>query len=72
FDDYYTGLNYQGDSEQPIYVCHPNGWSGLRANNPNNKWVDAKTVQFAPYYYIEEVGGWNYTGYDGVIYVKLP
>lgn len=72
YDDYYTGLNYQGDSEQPIYVCHPNGWSSLRANNPNNKWIDAKTVQFAPYYYIEEVGGWNYTSYDGVILVKLP
>ncbi len=72
FDDYYTGLNYQGDSSQPIYVCHPSGWSSLRPNIPNNKWIDAKTAQFAPYYYIDGLGGWNYTGYDGVIYVILP
>lgn len=72
YDDYYTGLDYQGDSSMPVYVCHPNGWSSLRANNPNNKWLDAKTAQFAPYYYIEGLGGWNYTGYDGVIYVILP
>ena len=72
FDDYYTGLNYQADESLPIYVCHPNGWSSLRANNPNNKWLDAKTVQFAPYYYIDGLGGWNYSGYNGVIYVILP
>jgi hypothetical protein len=29
-------------------------------------------LQLAPYYYINGVGGWNYTEYDGVIVITLP
>ena len=70
YDDFFIGLNYQGDKSQPIYACHPSGWSSL--SPAHNKWIDAKTAQFAPYYYIEDLGGWNNTQYDGVIIVTLP
>jgi hypothetical protein len=70
YDDFFIGLNYQGDKSQPIYACHPSGWSGL--SPAHNKWLDAKTAQFAPYYYITDLGGWNNTQYDGVIIVTLP
>jgi hypothetical protein len=26
----------------------------------------------APYYYINGLGGWNYTEYDGVVVITLP
>ena len=29
-------------------------------------------IQIAPYYYIDGLGGWNYTQKDGVIYIVLP
>jgi hypothetical protein len=38
----------------------------------SNVWLDSKTLQLAPYYYINGVGGWNYTEYDGVIVITLP
>ena len=70
YDDFFIGLNYQGDKTQPIYACHPSGWSSLSSDH--NKWWDAKTAQFAPYYYIDGLGGWNNTQYDGVIIIELP
>ena len=70
-EDNIIGLNYQGDKSQPIYACHPSGWSSL--SPAHNKWLDAKTAQFAPYYYIYSLdGGWNNTQYDGVIIITLP
>lgn len=70
YDDFPIGINYEADKDQPIYVCHPSGWSSL--SSANNKFVDDKTIQLAPYYYIDGLGGWNYTKYNGVIYVVLP
>lgn len=70
YEDYFTGLYYQGDKTAPIYVCHPSGWSSLDPSH--NKWIDEKTLQFAPYFYIDGLGGWNYTQYDEVIVVTLP
>ena len=71
YDDIFLGLNYQGDKTQPIYACHPSGWSSLSSDH--NKWWDDKTAQFAPYYYIPALdGGWNNSQYDGVIIVTLP
>ena len=37
-----------------------------------SKKIDAKTYQLAPYYYINGLGGWNYTEYNGVILIALP
>ena len=70
YDDFFIGLNYEGDKAQPIYACHPSGWSSLSSDH--NKWIDDKTAQFAPYYYIEDLGGWNNTQYDGVVIITLP
>jgi hypothetical protein len=69
FDPIWTGANYQGSSKYPIY-----GYSALDfgLDNSHSTWLDSKTLQLAPYYYINGVGGWNYTEYDGVIVITLP
>ena len=36
------------------------------------KFLDAKTIQLAPYYYIDGLGGWNYTQKNGIITITLP
>ncbi len=73
YEDFPLGLNYQGDSSQPIYGCHPWGWSAMQDPSfwAHNK-MEGKTIQLAPYYYINGLGGWNYTQYDGVILITLP
>lgn len=39
----------------------------------NNKQLDDKTFQLAPYYYIEALqGGFDYTGEGGSILITLP
>ncbi|MDO4164612.1 MAG: hypothetical protein Q4D56_09550 [Bacteroides sp.] len=71
FTPYALGLNYQGSSSQPIYVYPPTAFSGLSAEY--NKWVNSKTAQLAPYYYVPAAGGgWNNTDVDGVIVITLP
>ena len=70
YDDFFIGLNYDGDKNQPIYARHPSGFEDI--SSEHNKWIDAKTAQFAPYYYIQDLGGWNNTQYDGVIVITLP
>lgn len=70
YEDFPLGINYEADKTQPIYGCHPSGWSSLSSDF--NKVLDAKTIQLAPYYYIDGLGGWNYTKYDGVIIIELP
>lgn len=69
FTPFRIGINYQGSSEYPIYAYPPQAF-GVSA--VCNKWVDSKTAQLAPYYYISGVGGWDNTGYDGVIVITLP
>lgn len=70
FSTFYLGVNYEAEMSQPIYVYHPSSF----ANQPVefNKWLDDKTVQLAPYYYIDGVGGWNNTAANGVIIITLP
>lgn len=70
FSPFALGLNYQGVSSYPIYAYHPSAFSGV--SSEHNIWLDSKTVQLAPYYYISGVGGWNYTIYDGVIIITIP
>ena len=73
YDDYLLGLNYQGDKDQPIYGCHPSGWS--KYQSPET-WVHnvmkGSVIQLAPFYYIDGVGGWDYSQYDGVVTITLP
>lgn len=74
WDEWFTGQNYDGDKDQPIYAYHPSAFGSL--NDPEfwqfSKFVDDKTIQLAPYYYIDGVGGWNYTQRDGVVIIQLP
>lgn len=71
FYSFFLGVNYEGDAKQPINVYHP---ASLNSELPIelNKWIDDKTVQLAPYYYITGLGGWNNTGANGVIIITLP
>lgn len=69
FNSFYTGLNYDGDSSAPIYVHSP---ARFGLDSSYNKFLDDKTVQLAPYYYIDGMGGWNMTAYDGIIIITLP
>ena len=70
FTPFSMGLNYEGDTSQAIYAYPPSAFQGLPLTF--NKWVDDKTVQLAPYYYIAGLGGWNYTKTNGVIVITLP
>ena len=74
WEDWFTGQNYDGDKTQPIMACHPSGWSSMSTADfwQHSKFLDEKTIQLAPYYYIDGVGGWNYTQKDGVVYIVLP
>lgn len=71
FYTFFLGVNYEGDAKQPINVYHP---ASLNSELPIelNKWIDDKTVQLAPYYYIDGLGGWNNTVTNGVIIITLP
>lgn len=70
FASYYLGVNYEADMDQPIYAHHPSRFVGQPLEF--NKWLDDKTVQLAPFYYIEDLGGWNNTAVNGVVIITLP
>lgn len=74
FDEWFTGQNYDGDKTAPIYAYHPSAFGSL--NSPEfwqfSKFVSDKVIQLAPYYYIDGLGGWNYTQRDGVVLIQLP
>lgn len=71
FKPIWLGVNYQGDSNSPIYAYPPTAFSGISAEY--NKWIDSKTAQLAPYYYVPALGGgWNKTQEDGIIIITLP
>lgn len=74
WDAWFTGQNYDGDPKSPIYAYHPSDFSSL--NDPEfwtfSKFVDSKTIQLAPYYYVDGMGGWNYTQKDDIVTITLP
>ena len=70
FNNFALGINYEAAASQPIRAYHASSFSGT--NPAFSKKIDAKTYQLAPYYYINGVGGWNNTEYDGVIVITLP
>lgn len=70
FSPFSMGLNYQADMNQPVFAYPPSAFQGLPLTF--NKWIDNKTVQLAPYYYVDGVGGWNNTNANGVIVITLP
>ena len=70
FNNFALGINYEGAASQPIRAYHASSFNGTVPTF--SKKLDAKTYQLAPYYYINGLGGWNYTEYDGVILIALP
>lgn len=74
FYPFYTGIIYSGTPGAEIW-CYPGKapydfTAGVTM--AYNKFVDEKTVQLAPLYWIDGMGGWNNTVYDGVIVITLP
>ena len=70
YDTFALGLNYQAVSTQPIKAYHPSKFDGL--SSKQNKKLDDKTIQLAPYFYVSGMGGWNESENDGVIIITLP
>ncbi len=79
FPIYFTGMIVP-DYGINIEIDHPAEFSNLRSED---KWLCNKVVeyqsnglpahvQFAPYYYMEGLGGWNNTQVDGVIDFYFP
>ncbi|WP_418698030.1 hypothetical protein [Bacteroides sp.] len=69
YNKFAIGLNYVGGGD--IFALHPSNFAGMPTTF--NKVVDEKTIQLAPYYYIEELsGGFNGATEDGVITITLP
>lgn len=74
WDEWFTGQNYDGDKGSPIYAYHPSAFSDLNSEEfwQFSKFLDSKTIQLAPYYYINGLGGWNETQEEGVVIIVLP
>ena len=70
FNNYAIGANYQAVASQPIRAYHSSSFEGTVPDF--SKKLDGKTYQLAPYYYIDGVGGWNYTEADEVVVITLP
>lgn len=69
FNPINLGLNYQAVKGQAI-VAYPAYYLG--ADPSNTRWYNEQIAVISPYYYISGLGGWDYTGYVGVIQVILP
>ena len=80
FSIFSTGYYNSNYPSAPIWFIHPAAFSSLASEEywQYNKVVQYKedgtpaAIQFAPYYYINGVGGWNYTQKDGVISLVFP
>ncbi len=64
------GVNYKGESSQPIVCYPPSSFTGLSMENC--RWAEPGYACLSPYYYISGVGGYNYTGDFGVIQIIFP
>lgn len=69
FKAFDTGLLYEATDGQNI-VAHPyTDFSGIESDASCR--VDSKTFVLAPYYYINGVGGWDYTQ-EATVVIELP
>lgn len=76
-----TGYFYTNDGiNKDVYIYHPSAFTKFQAESD---WMYSSVkmtkedgspavVQLAPYYYIDGVGGWNYTQKDDVIKIIFP
>ncbi len=80
YEDYNTGYHHP-TYDADVLVCHPYGFNSTKdqANWSYNRVVayqaDGTTpgeVRLAPFYYMDGVGGWNYTQNDGIITIIFP
>lgn len=81
FPSYCTGFfNESNGYNQNVYAHHP---STFRDFQDETTWTYSKVlqyqsdgtpaaVQFAPYYYMDGIGGWDNTQYDGVVTIIFP
>lgn len=70
WNEYNCGLIYQGVKGQNIGVYPP---YLLGKSMVNCKWLIQDGVAgLSPYYYVNGVGGWDYSGKTGVILIALP
>lgn len=65
-----TGIIYQANPGDYIVAYPGNYFNG--ATTANNVWYKPGYAILSPYYYIDDVGGWNYTGNAGVVQIILP
>lgn len=79
FEESNTGY-FHTTYSQDIMINHPAEFSSLRTED---KWGFNKVLQYqesglpagiqlAPYYYMNGVGGWNYTADDGMVSIIFP
>lgn len=71
FESFAMGLIYQGIPAQPIGCYYPADLDASIDVSYNKK-ISNKVYQFAPYYYVSGVGGWNKTESNGVVLIQLP
>lgn len=73
YDDFATGWLYKGGADNMVYALHPSAAYDDPEQWQHNCEIDEGVFQLAPYYYVYSLGGgFNYTQYDGVIYIYLP
>jgi hypothetical protein len=71
FRTYLLGINYEANATTPIKCYYPADLSST-LDFARTKKISDKVYQFAPYFYMDGVGGWNRTTYDNVIRIELP
>ena len=81
FPSYMTGF-YNGTYSAEVWAHHPSTFVKYAAEDTwtHSKvvaWQDKENclpgiVQFAPFYYMDGVGGWDNTAYDGVVTITFP
>ncbi len=79
-EDFNTGYHHS-TYDADILVCHPYGfnstkdqsmWAHNKVNAYQDDGVTPGEVQLAPFYYMNGVGGWNYTQNDKQIVITFP
>ena len=79
YDDTNTGYHHS-TYDADILICHPYGFTSTRDKSMwgYNRVLEYQAdgtpgeVQLAPFYYMNGVGGWNYSQKDGVIDIVFP
>ena len=79
-DDFNTGYNHPTYGAD-ILLCHPYGfnstkdqsaWTLNRVVEYQDDGTTPGEVRLAPFYYMNGVGGWNYTTNDGIVTIIFP